>query len=289
MFDNDFIKPKESRLYMINKIKLWLEIKKIKYDFNFSPKASYTFIFDKDNKRYHVAVELAYQNISRFDNDYNFYIGISRCFDEFYKVTNRPKVLAIDTSGKHKFEQETGKKIITCDVKTFLMNIGINTETDMNNYQKQYFNYNQEIINQSMIKELWKKSPLSEKIFIAYKNEDKKVVMNLKHQLESKTKYAFFMATENIENGKRWRNELEIALFSADLLLLCISDENESSSWIDQEVGIAYGRKIPIVLLSSEKSKIQGFIEQFQAEKVNFNNIPLEQIIKLINQKLYIC
>ena len=46
---------------------------------------------------------------------------------------------------------------------------------------------------------------------------------------------------------KEWETEIESALFSMDVLVALLTDGFHDSNWTDQEVGVAIGRKIPVV------------------------------------------
>ena len=75
---------------------------------------------------------------------------------------------------------------------------------------------------------------------------------------------ASFVAHEDIEPTANWQTEIERALFSMDMLVALLTEGFNESNWTDQEVGIAIGRRVPI--LSIARGKIPyGFIAKDQA------------------------
>lgn len=73
-----------------------------------------------------------------------------------------------------------------------------------------------------------------------------------------------FVAHEDIEPTKEWQTEIESALASMDGLIALLVPGFKESSWCDQEVGVAIGRKLPIVSVKLGLDPY-GFIGKFQA------------------------
>ena len=56
-----------------------------------------------------------------------------------------------------------------------------------------------------------------------------------------------FVAHEDIEPTSLWQPEIEKALFSMHSLVALLREGFRASSWTDQELGVAFGRQVPIV------------------------------------------
>ena len=75
---------------------------------------------------------------------------------------------------------------------------------------------------------------------------------------------ASFVAHEDIEPTAEWQTEIELALFSMDMLVALWTEGFSESEWTDQEIGIAIGRKVPIVSVALGVDPY-GFRGKFQA------------------------
>ena len=73
-----------------------------------------------------------------------------------------------------------------------------------------------------------------------------------------------FVAHEDIEPTKEWQDEIEGALFSMDALVALLTERFSESCWTDQEIGIAYGRGVPVVPVRLGTDPY-GFIGKYQA------------------------
>lgn len=56
-----------------------------------------------------------------------------------------------------------------------------------------------------------------------------------------------FVAHEDIEPTKKWQDEIELALSTMDALLALLTPGSNESKWTDQEVGVAVGRRVPVI------------------------------------------
>ena len=111
------------------------------------------------------------------------------------------------------------------------------------------------------IEDLWGRGGI--RVFISHKAEDKEIAKEIKLALK-RYGIASFVAHEDIEPMKEWENEIERALFSADILLALLSERFSESNWTDQEVGVAVGRNIPIIPVRMGKDPY-GFMGKYQA------------------------
>ncbi len=111
------------------------------------------------------------------------------------------------------------------------------------------------------VEQLWKEGAI--RAFISHKAEDKKLAKAIKCYLDSYG-IASFVAHEDIEPLKEWQLEIERALFSMDMMVALLTEKFSESNWTDQEIGVAYGRKVPIIPVRLGKDPY-GFMGKYQA------------------------
>lgn len=73
-----------------------------------------------------------------------------------------------------------------------------------------------------------------------------------------------FVAHEDIEPTLEWQEEIERALFTMDVLVAMLTPDFHDSCWTDQEVGIAMGRRVPVIPIRLGQVPY-GFIGKYQA------------------------
>lgn len=104
------------------------------------------------------------------------------------------------------------------------------------------------------------------RIFISHLSATRKVVGALKIALES-FGLAAFVAHDDIEPTREWQDEIEAALSTMDAMVAVLVPGFAESKWTDQEVGVAIGRRVPIVPLKAGLDPY-GFIGKYQALQV---------------------
>lgn len=117
------------------------------------------------------------------------------------------------------------------------------------------------------------------RVFLSHKNEVKKETAKLKEQLKL-FGVSGFVAHEDIHPTKEWRNEIENALFSMDAFVTLLTEGFHDSDWTDQEVGVAFGRGVPIIPVKLGKDPY-GFIGKFQALSCAWATAAIE-IVKIL-------
>ena len=115
------------------------------------------------------------------------------------------------------------------------------------------------------------------RVFISHKAENKLLANDIKKSFLT-YHVASFVAHEDIEPMKEWQTEIELALFSMDLLVALLTPEFSESNWTDQEVGVAIGREIPVVPIRLGKDPY-GFIGKYQAIQETSASKIVEKII----------
>lgn len=101
------------------------------------------------------------------------------------------------------------------------------------------------------------------RVFISHVAKDKTLATEIKEGLAD-FEIASFVAHEDIEPTAEWQTEIERALFSMGMLVALLTEGFRESKWTDQEVGVAIGRRVPIVSVSLGVDPY-GFIGKYQA------------------------
>ena len=103
----------------------------------------------------------------------------------------------------------------------------------------------------------------SARVFLSHLASMKAKVATLKTEL-AKVGISAFVAHDDIEPTKEWQSEIESALASMDGMVALLAPGFKESNWCDQEVGVAIGRKLPIVSIRVGLDPY-GFIGKYQA------------------------
>jgi hypothetical protein len=75
-----------------------------------------------------------------------------------------------------------------------------------------------------------------------------------------------YVAHNDIEPTAAWRDEILNGLLSCDALLACLTTDVRESQWVDQEVGIAIGRRLLVIPLQLGTTPY-GFLNKYQGLK----------------------
>lgn len=100
------------------------------------------------------------------------------------------------------------------------------------------------------------------RLFLSHLSTDKVAVSNLKTNLEFFGITAF-VAHEDIEPTKEWRDEIELGLKSMHALAALITPQFHESKWTDQEIGWAMGRNVLVIPVRLGKDPV-GFAGKYQ-------------------------
>ena len=97
-----------------------------------------------------------------------------------------------------------------------------------------------------------------------------------------------YFSTDDIKKGSRWNADVTRELQEAKVGLLCVTSENLNAPWVMFEAGalaksLEASLVVPI-LLDVEPSALVGPLAQFQAARLDFND--MKQVIQTINSQL---
>jgi len=85
------------------------------------------------------------------------------------------------------------------------------------------------------------------RVFISHRMSVDEGASGLKESLARCCGVAAFLDHEDIEPTQEWHREIEQALFSMDALIALLTEDFHESNWTDQEVGVAIGRRVPLI------------------------------------------
>lgn len=124
---------------------------------------------------------------------------------------------------------------------------------------------------------IWKPGLI--RLFVSHRDGQKVEAAQLAVALEA---YGFtcFVAHDTITPMKEWRLEIMRGLETMEAMLVFLTDDFESSSWTNQEVGYALGANKPVVCLKLGRKDPPGFISHIQALKAKIDT-PIEAAAKL--------
>ena len=117
------------------------------------------------------------------------------------------------------------------------------------------------VIDLRRVDKLWGKG--SPRFFICHSAKDKVFAQIVKEGLEKNGMVAFVAHTD-IEPTLDWRDDIEIALKTTDVLVALLTENFRQSDWAAQEVGYALGQSKPIIPVTIEIDPY-GMIGKYQA------------------------
>jgi hypothetical protein len=117
------------------------------------------------------------------------------------------------------------------------------------------------------------------RVFISHKADHKKLAAQIKADLDE-LGAACFVAYEDVQPTREWQLEIEKALFSMECFVALLTAGFHESLWTDQEIGVAVGRRIPVVPVRFGCDPY-GFIGKYQAVLVPHDATDSEVSLKI--------
>ncbi|MCF6255344.1 MAG: TIR domain-containing protein [Gammaproteobacteria bacterium] len=104
------------------------------------------------------------------------------------------------------------------------------------------------------------------KLFVSHLSSNRKRMSHLKASLAN-WGISAFIAHEDIEASKEWRDEVEAGLETMEVMVAVVEPKFKESDWCAQEVGFALGRKIDIIPLKAGLDPF-GFFGKYQGIQI---------------------
>lgn len=130
---------------------------------------------------------------------------------------------------------------------------------------------------------IWK--PGFVRLFISHRDAHKRQATEFASQLEDYGVSAF-VAHDTIEATKEWRKEIMAGLETMEAMVVFLTDDFHLSTWTNQEVGFALGRRVPVVSLKLQAADPPGFINHEQGLRAGMDDFKTSQLVKLLVEKL---
>lgn len=125
------------------------------------------------------------------------------------------------------------------------------------------------------------------KIFISYSNEDSNFAKRLAEALND-TEVASQLHTNNVTTGERWPDLIRDSIRSASAMVVLLSTNTKTNSWIMFEIGAALALGIPVIpVLFSDTSRDQAIPEVLREIKVlDVSELPIAEMAKRLKRNL---
>lgn len=105
------------------------------------------------------------------------------------------------------------------------------------------------------------------KVFISYSRKDSLFAGKLKRCFETCVGFEAFLAHDDLHPSDDWPFEILKNLYNTDFVVPLISKNFLSSSFSNQEIGIALAKNKKIIPISIDGTNPEGFINKLQAYK----------------------
>ena len=119
-------------------------------------------------------------------------------------------------------------------------------------------------------------------LFFSHSHKDLKLVSSVKTILESTGWIECFVAHKDIDLAKEWEQEIKQYLECCHCLVAFLSKDFKSSSYCDQEIGVAIHRSIPICPFALDDTVPYGFIKHLQAKSFSVSKDLADKIEEYI-------
>ena len=109
-----------------------------------------------------------------------------------------------------------------------------------------------------------------EQVFVSHDPTDLELVQELFSTVKN-FPFGVHLALEEVESG-RTRARLEGRLANSDLVVATMTESAANSQWINQEVGYAVAKGIPVIPLYDDESLCGGFLEGSEGVAIDREN-----------------
>ncbi|WP_254862790.1 toll/interleukin-1 receptor domain-containing protein [Halovivax gelatinilyticus] len=109
-----------------------------------------------------------------------------------------------------------------------------------------------------------------EQVFVSHDPGDLALVQELFSTIKN-FPFGVHLALEEIESG-RSRERLEGRLANSDIVVAVLTGESENSKWINQEIGYAIAKGIPVLPLYDTERRTGGFVDGVEGVTIDRDN-----------------
>ncbi len=215
-----------------------------------------------DRKKITVVSKYASENFSESD-----WYTIGQLTGKLDVITGHSRLIRSLSFGDEDYDYCVAEVINTIFTSepSFISDVIDHFDIDLWYEQKEPDKYKRIFIDNSIAKaDFWKHNFL--KLFISHLSSNKNRISVMKKQF-AKWGISAFIAHEDIEPSREWRDEVEVALETMDVMIAIVEPKFKESEWCCQEVGFALGRKIDIIPLRAGMDPF-GFFGKYQGIQI---------------------
>ncbi|GAB3024971.1 toll/interleukin-1 receptor domain-containing protein [Natronobiforma cellulositropha] len=110
-----------------------------------------------------------------------------------------------------------------------------------------------------------------EQVFVSHAPEDLELVQELFSTVKN-FPFGVHIALEEVESGRR-RKRLEGRLANSDVVVAVLTERAASNRWINQEIGYALAKGIPVLPMYEHESLRGGFISDVEGVTLDRDNL----------------
>ena len=107
--------------------------------------------------------------------------------------------------------------------------------------------------------------------FISHSTKDAKKYVGAIVRIFEKCGIQSFIADRDAPVGSILPNEVKKAIEKSELFLVFITKQSKSSPWVNQEIGYALGKEVPVIPLKRGRIRIKGLIESVKYVQMKDN------------------
>lgn len=101
-------------------------------------------------------------------------------------------------------------------------------------------------------------------------------------EIFEKCRIKCFIADRDAPLGEPLPEEIRKAIEESELFLVFLTNNSKKSPWVNQEIGYALGRRIPVIPLKKGRMKVKGLIESAKYVKMQTN--PLDTVNEIFSK-----
>ncbi|MDZ7730100.1 MAG: toll/interleukin-1 receptor domain-containing protein [Natrialbaceae archaeon] len=120
-----------------------------------------------------------------------------------------------------------------------------------------------------------------EQVFVTHAPRDLDTVQELFSTVKN-FPFGVFIALEEIESG-RARHRLEGRLANSDVVVAVLTKQSVDDPWVNQDIGYALARGIPVLPLYEDESMLSGYISDVEGVSIDRDN-PSYTIFNLLSR-----
>ena len=211
-----------------------------------------------DRKKVAVITKYVIESFSESD-----WYALGQLTGQLKRISNHPRLFRSMSFGDDDYELCAAEILdaIFADDSSSIPEVIEHFDVDLWYEQKSPEKY-QKLFVASAVKsaDFWAEGYL--KVFVSHLSSNRTRMSSLKLGLAN-WGISAFIAHEDIEASREWRDEVEAGLESMDVLVAVVEPGFKESDWCVQEVGFALGRKIDIIPLRAGLDPF-GFFGKYQ-------------------------